>query len=168
MARRRSSRPSYSWTNFGDVQPNVDISTGSGQFGTTGSNVLTPQTLIRARGKIGLSLNPSAVGESLMLLCGLMQIAGDGFLGNDAPELFTNSDDEASWIWQGALYVHSGDEAAVNENRLHAAIDVDTKAMRKLKPGQTIAFVFQTPAALTQDQAGTYDLTYFFHCLIQQ
>ena len=69
------------------------------------------------------------------------------------------------WIWQGALYVNSGAEAAVIPNFLSDSIVVDSKAMRKLKPGQSIAFVHETPSQLVTNQSGTYDITYFFHCL---
>ena len=164
---RRSSRPDYSWGNFGDVETNVDLTTVVGQFGTTAFALNAPQTLIRVRGRVGLILNPVAVGESTMLLAGLLRMNGDAVVAGSAPELFNNSSDDASWLWQGSLYVHSGDEAAVSEEKLHAEVEVDTKAMRKFKPGEVIAFVFQTAAELSQDQAGTYDLTYYFHCLLQ-
>ena len=42
---------------------------------------------------------------------------------------------------------------------------VDSKAMRKLKVNDTLAFVFQTPAELNFDQGGTVDVTWYFHCL---
>ena len=167
MSRRRTSRPDYSWSNFGDVMPDVDLSTGNGQFGTTGSNVTSPQTLIRARGRVALTLNATAVGESTLLVCGLMRMNTDAFVAGTAPELVTNTVDEASWIWQGSLFVTSGEEAAVNQNFLTDSIEVDSKAMRKLKPGDTIAFVFHAAGALSQDQGGTYNLTYYFHCLNQ-
>ena len=167
MAQRRTSRPDYSWSNFGDVESGVDISTATGQFGTTASAVVLPQTLTRTRGRVSMTLNPAAVNETLTLLCGLVVVNSDALSG-DAPEIFTAGDDEASWIWQGSLYVDSGNETAVNENFLSDSVQVDSKAMRKLKPGNLIAFVFHVPAALRNDQGGTYKISYYFHCLNQQ
>ncbi len=169
MANRRTSRPTYQWSNFGDVENNQDLSTATSRFGSSGSAVNTAQTLIRVRGKVGVTLDAAAVNERAMILCGLIAVNGDAFAAGDtaAPEIFTNSDDEASWIWQGALYVDAGSEAAVNENRLSDSIEVDSKAMRKLKPGQVITLVIHTPAELVSDQTGLFDLVYFFHCLNQ-
>ncbi len=166
--QRRTSRPDYSWSNFGDVMEDQDLSSTSGILGTTAQTVLTSQTLIRTRGRVGVTLNATAVDERTMLLMGLVIMNGDAFtVGGTAPEIFTGVDDEASWIWQGSIYLDSGNEAAVNTNQLWGTVEVDNKAMRKLKPGQVIAFVFQTPPALTTDQGGTYDLIYYFHCLNQ-
>ena len=166
MLRGRSGRRTdYSWTNFGDVATGAAINAG-GIFGGTGSVVATPQTLTRVRGKVGVVLDTVAANESIIFLCGLMVASSDGFVAGAAPEIFTNAGDEASWIWQGALFVDSGAEAAVITDNLSASIDVDSKAMRKLKPGQTIAFVHEAPLELAVDQGGTYDVSFFFHCLI--
>jgi len=161
---RTGRRTDYSWSNFGDVSLGQGVG-GSGTFGLVASNVIAPQTLTRVRGQIGVTLDAAAADESAMILCGLMALNTDAFVGGGAPEIFTGGDDEASWIWQGALYVSSGAEAAVVGDQLSDSLAVDSKAMRKLKPGQSIVFVHHSPAELATDQGGTYDLTYFFHCL---
>ncbi len=165
MARRTGRKTDYSWGNFGALQQGIDLSVNQGTFGSTGLVILVPQTITRIRGRVALNLDATAVDERAMILCGLMIVSADGFATGDAPEISTNANDEASWLWTGALYVDSGGEAAVNENRLIDVIDIDTKAMRKVKPGQTLALVFQAAAGLVNDQAGTYDLTYWMHVL---
>ncbi len=170
MARgRRTSRPDFSWANFGDIEAAVDLSVATAQMGTTALEAVVPQTLTRIRGKVALTLNAAGVGESVLMVCGLLIMNKDAFaVGNTAaPELVLNGIDEASWIWQGTLYVDSGDEAAVNTNFLTDSIEVDSKAMRKQKPGQTLVFIWQANGQLVQDMGGVYDLTYFFHCLAQ-
>jgi len=167
VARRRTSRPDYSWTNFADTELDLDLSTSVAQFGTTASTVLTPQTLIRTRGAVGVTLDPAAVNESALIIVGITVVLADHFTQGNPPEIVTNSDDEGSWIWIGSLYVHSGNEAAVNPNRLSDSIEIDAKSMRKLKPGQAIVMVINTPAATVTDQGGTYDLIYYVHCLNQ-
>jgi len=166
MARQRSGRRTdYTWSNFGDVMSGQDLSTGTSVVGVTGSAIGTAETIVRIRGKVGVVLDTGGVDESAMILCGLTIMSDDAFASAVAPELFTNGNDDGSWFWQGALYVNSGAEGAVINEFLSATIEVDTRAMRKVKPHQVIVFVFQSAAQLVSDQAGTYDLTYFFHCL---
>ncbi len=165
MPRRSAGRRTdYFWSNFGDVSLGQGIG-GSGTFGSVAGGVSRPLTITRIRGQIGVTLDTGGAGESALILCGLMVLNGDAFTAGGAPEIFTGSDDEASWVWQGAIYVSSGAEAAVVPDALSAQMVVDSKAMRKVKPGQVLAFVHHSPAELATDQGGTYDLTYFFHCL---
>ncbi len=168
MAQRRTSRPDYSWSNFGDIIAAHDLGVATAIFGVTGSTINQPQTLIRTRGIVSATLNSGGVSEQATILCGLIQVNGDYFASStDAPELLNNSTDEASWIWQGQLYVTSGFGPALESNNVTDRIRVDSKAMRKLKPGQVIVFVMQTPAGLVTDATGTLEVTYFFHCLSQ-
>ena len=99
MAARRGRRTDYQWTNFGDREQSHDVTATGGTLGSTGSVVVQPSTLMRVRGMIGIQLDPSAVDESVMLLCALVKMSADVFVAGVAPEIFTNSDDEASWIW---------------------------------------------------------------------
>ncbi len=167
MGRRRTSRPDYFWGNFGDTLQGLDLGATAAVFGTTGLFKIVPCTLLRVRGRVSVNLDAGGVNERATILCGLIRINADSFTAGGAPEILTNQDDEASWLWQGSLYVDSGGEAAVNENRLIDSIEIDSKAMRKLKPGEGAAFVFHTPAELVVDQAGTFDLSYYFHVLFQ-
>ncbi len=162
---RTGRRTDYQWSNFGDVEAGLDLSTATGRFGTTGLVSLVPHTCMRIRGRVAARLSAGTVDEDAFILVGLVKVATDSFVGGAAPEIFTNSDDEASWIWQGVLYVSSGTEAAVANDGLEDVIDVDSKAMRKFKVNDTLAFVSHTPAELVTDQAGTYDLKYYFHVL---
>ena len=166
MARGRGRRTDYVWANFGDRENAQDLSSVAGIFGSTGFTFTVAGTLTRVRGRIAVTLDPAAVDEHAMILAGLMIVSADGFSAGNAPEIFTGFADEASWVWQGQLYVSSGAEAAIVTDQLSTELVVDTKAMRKVKPGQTLALVFQTPAELVLDQAGTFDLTYFFHLLV--
>ncbi len=170
MARRaRTSRPDYSWSNFGDLEVGNDLGANTGTFGTTASACLTPQTLIRTRGRVAGILDTGGIDEKVMILVGLLKVSSDLFAasGGSAPEIFTNGNDEASWIWQGSLFLTSGAEAAVVDPGLSSSIEVDAKSMRKCKPGESLAFVFHAPAELITDVTGTFDVMYYFHCLNQ-
>ena len=165
MARRTGRRSDYQWGNFGDQEFDQDLSTADAVYGTTGLIVGVASTIMRIRGRIGITLNSPAVAEHCMILCGLMIVTADHFAVGAAPELLTNGNDEASWIWTGSLYVSSGEEAAVTTDQASDTVEVDTKAMRKAKANDLVAFVFQAPAELVQDQAGTFNLTYWMHVL---
>ena len=164
MARRSGRRTDYQWFNVGDFENGIDIGAVAA-FGSTGLAILAPGTITRIRGKIGATLDAGAVDEAVMLLAGLVVLNSDGFAAGAAPELLTTGADEASWIWQGALYLSSGSEAAVVDDSLSAQIEIDTKAMRRVKPGLTLAMVFEVPAALARDQTGTVDVSWYIHCL---
>ena len=165
MARRQGRRTDYQWTNFGDATQGADLGVDA-TFGPTALTINIPGTVTRIRGKIGVVLDTGGVDESAIILCGIMIAPSDVVIAGSTPELFTTGVDEASWIWQGALYVNSGGEAAVITEFLSDSIDVDTKAMRRVKPNEDIVFVHQAPAALANDQAGTYDISYYLHVLL--
>ena len=165
MARRSQGRRSdYVWNGLGDVELSQDVGANAGVLGSAILTPLTPLTVVRIRGRIGCYLDSSAGDESAMIVCGITILSPDAVA---APEPFTSGvADEGSWIWQGALYMHSGvGVAAGNEEAQVDRIDVDTKAMRKMKPLEQLVFVHQASVALVQDQSGTYDLTWYLHIL---
>ncbi len=171
MARPRSTgrRTDYQWFSFGDIENAQDISTNTAFFAGSQVNFGIPGTVMRVRGRVGLVLDAGAVNEGGILLCAL-GIFSTEFVATgaaNAPEIFGDgASDEASWLWQGSLFVTSGGESAVNTNGLNASIEIDSKAMRKIKPGQTLAMVYHLPAELWIDQTGTVDIFGYVHALI--
>ena len=167
MRHGRSGRKTdYQWFNIGDIEGGQNLGTAQGVFGTTSFTFSTPGTLTRIRGRVGVVLDAGGVDESAMILAGLCVIQNDQFASGAAPEIFNNTVDDQRWIWQGALYVNSGAEAAVVTEFLSDHIEIDTKAMKRVRPNETLAFVFQSPGELVVDQTGTFDITYFIHALI--
>jgi len=163
--RRSGRRTDYQWFNFGDVELAQGVG-GNGTFGTQSSLAGDPGTIVRTRGIVGVTLDTAAVDESAIILFGLYILNSDAFVAGSAPELFSaGAADDASWLWQGQLYVSSGAEAAVITDNLVATVEIDSKAMRKLKANQAVVFAFQSPAALATDQGGTFDLSYYVHFL---
>jgi len=166
MARRPGRKVDYTWLNFGAQVLGRDLGSGEGFYGSTGLSVGITGTVMRVRGKVAVTLDAGAADEKAMILVGLQIVNADTFAAGTAPEISTDSSDEASWLWQGELYVSSGAEAAVvAASQLVDIIDVDSKAMRKLKANDVIALVGQSPAILVSDQGGTWDLSYFVHVL---
>jgi len=162
--RGRGRRTDYSWLNFGDDELIQDLGTGAGIFGSTGLVIERGSTLMRVRGRIGITLDTGGVGEHAMILAGLLLVNADTFAAGAAPELFGNQQDDASWLWQGQLY--AGEATVGLETFVGTSLEVDSKAMRKVKSDQTLALVHQAPPGLVDDKTGTYDLTWFIHVLV--
>ncbi len=162
--RGRGRRPDYDWRHFGDVQNSNDISVASATLGSTTFAFTQSQTLVRCRGRVGAYLDGTAADESIMILCGLTILSPDAVA---APELFkSDGQDDGSWIWQGSIYLHSGVAVTAGaEEGQFGSLELDSKAMRKVKVGEQLAFVFQTPAELVTDQGGTFDLIWHVHHL---
>ncbi len=165
MARRSGRRTDYSWSNFGDVTLGVDIGVARQQVVGL-ATVASPQTLTRIRGLIGATLDTAAVDEHGLLLLGLTIMTADAFAADAPPEIGNNSNDEASWIWQGAIYLSSGAEAAIVPDQLSGSVAIDTKAMRKVKPLDVCVLVMHAPADLWLDQGGTIDVHSYMHTLL--
>ncbi len=168
MARRSSGRRTdYEWGNFGDSIVALD-QLASGTIGPIFASFSVAGTLVRIRGKVGATLNTAAVGEHVMLLLGLTVISNDAAAAGVVPEILNdvNAIDDGNWVWQGAIYLSSGDEGAVVSDMLMGSIDIDTKAMRRFKASDALVFVAQAPPLLGVDQGGTIDLSYYIHNLI--
>ena len=168
MARRGSGRRTdYTWGHIGDLEEAHDLTSGEAQLGGTSFAFNESQTVTRVRGKVAVELDAGAVSEHALVLFGLQIMSKDAFSSAAASELFVaDGADEGSWLWQGQLWVSAGDEGTVNQNFLSAQMEIDTKAMRKVKINEVLAFVFQTPAALTLDATGTINIAWYLHILV--
>ena len=166
MARRTSGRRTdYTWFEVGDVGL-ANALGGAGVLGGSGIVFAAAQTVTRIRGKVSVTLDTAGVDEEVMVACGITVMALDAFTAGVPPDFaYDGNVSEGNWIWTGLLYVTSGAEAAVVPDGLSASIDVDTKAMRRVKANEVLAFVHSAPGALVTSQGGTYDITYAFRML---
>ncbi len=168
MARTHRSggrRTDYTWAHFGDLELSQDLGVSTAVLGATEFIFGETQTLMRFRGRVGVYLDAGGADERVMILCGLTVLNGDN---TNAPEIFNTGvvNDEASWIWQGSFWLHSGAGVlAPEEFGQFGSIEIDSKAMRKVKANEKLVFVFQAPADLVSDQTGTFDLGWQVHFL---
>ena len=166
--RARGRRSDYQWGNFGDQELAQDITTGTG-FRSATTLPMNVGTIVRVRGMVAVQADFAAIDENAMLLCGLrlgnIEVsAAAGATGS--PELFTGQDDAADWIWQGALYVSSGSLVLGDDSGSWVdRIQIDSKAMRRTKVGQTLEMGFEIPAQLNVDAGGTLDITWYARVL---
>jgi len=144
MARRSTGRKTdFTWQGLFPV----GNSTASGAaFVQLVVTTTTPATLYRSRGEIIGSIDGPADGNKLGLSFGLIvateeQVAvGATALPNPAVDL------DAEWIWHGFILLLS--QAIVSTDyRLHSGkLQVDSKAMRRMKQGQSVVLVGQNTA----------------------
>ncbi len=169
MAHRGRSRGmDMDWHALGDVENGQDLAQPA-SLGTTAFLFASAGTLLRFRGKVGVILDTSAVGESAIIMCGLCVLPEDAVAAGAAPDFQADSGhDQIRWVWQGSLYVNSGAEAAIVTDALSAEVEIDSKSMIRVKPTHSLVFVHQAPAELVADQGGTYDIGWYVHVLTGQ
>jgi len=114
----------------------LDLAEGSVALGSLGLLTLESLTLLRLRGEVFLELDAAAVNERVILAMGIVSVSENAFgVGGVTSVPSPVTDVSEDWIWYGIGSVSSGEEAAINQNSLYQRIMVDSKAMRKLKPG---------------------------------
>ncbi len=172
MARHRggrSNRLELDWHAFGASAVGQDLAGVNASMGSVQFEFASVGTIMRLRGLVGVTLDTGGVSESAIIMCGVCIMSQDAVVVAAPPDFQTDTThDQTRWLWQGSLYLSSAAEAAVATDRLTASIEIDSKAMRRVKPLEELVFVHQSPAGLVVDQTGTYDLTYYIHVLTGQ
>ncbi len=165
--RSRGRRTDYSWAGVGDIIAALDIGAVASFMGNS-SQFTGAGTIMRVRGLVGATLNAGAVSESGIVLCGLVVVSNDAKVAGAAPEFTVSGADaeEGHWLWTGSIYLSSGLEAAIVNDQLSSTVEVDSKAMRRVKPNDVLAMVVEAPSALWTDQAGTISITARWRLLI--
>ncbi len=161
MARvrgRAGRAPDYEWLAMGSKISAIDLATGTTGLGGNALAVSGPGTLVRFRGHIFAQLDAGGVDERALIACGFILVSNEAFAAGIAsvPKPFTDAD--ADWVWYGFLSISSGAEAGVVGDSLFDRLPVDSKAMRKVKPSQSLVFVVEV--ASSQDATGTFDVMY--------
>ncbi len=148
----------FEWFNMADSLSNLDNAEGSVIVGPTGLLASTALTIFRARGKILGILDTGAVDERVIVEIGLAVVGAPAFTAGVASLPTPVTEDQYPFFWRGQLAMSSGAEAAVITDGLFDRVEIDSKAMRKMKPDEAIVLVFEV--AGSSDQAGTTDYVY--------
>ena len=115
-------------------------STGSlDALGVSASGV----TLIRSRGRCVLNMDAGAAADVLIAGVGLGIFSSDAFTAGAASLPGPLTDADYNWVWivtapMGVALSGTQGPENITEN---LNIEIDSKAMRKLKPNQTMGFV---------------------------
>jgi len=100
-------------------------------------------TLIRSRGTAIVHFDPTSIGDLMMVGLGLGVYSSDAFAVGSTAMPGPLSDADYDWIWHqvftfGPAFSATEDGNDIGENLV---IEVDSKAMRKIKPNQAIGWI---------------------------
>ncbi len=148
MARSRFVRPGKTidykaWLSMPSVVLGL---TGDGTSVGTALSFVGPGTILRSRGRIQASLNPSgkSVDDHVKIGLGLGIVSTDVFTvgGTSMPD--PSGEPEYPWLWWDEFHLRAQSTTGIEVfGSSVKEIMLDTKAMRKVKPGQSLATVIQ-------------------------
>ncbi len=123
-------------------------SAGGKTLGTTSLTVAEQQTIVRIRGIADVFLTAATVaGDGFLGAMGIALVNSDAFAAGIAsipgPQSDANWD---AWIWHSFFSIHqlTATEAdGSNASAAHQRIEVDSKAMRKWDPADTLVLMFE-------------------------
>ena len=101
-------------------------------------------TIVRLRGTYTVHMDTGAIGDGQLVGLGLAVVSEDAFTVGGAGSMPSPIDDAGfPFIWhrlfmlQASTATESDDSFTANERG-----EIDSKAMRKMKPGQVLAFIW--------------------------
>ncbi len=105
-----------------------------------------PATILRVRGYVTAAFDETKqVGDTMRIIFGLGIVSSDAFTLGATALPNPGGQAEYPWLWWGGgnleAFVAAGEEAF---GTTAFRLEVDSKAMRKVKPGQTLAWIVET------------------------
>ena len=142
--RTRSTRQ-FVWSNI--ISSLITTSLGTGKAVGTSIGVASGGgvTLIRTRGNLSLHLDPTAIGDATQVGVGLGLYTSDAFAAGAASMPGPLTEVDYDWIFHTVLVLGPSFTATEDgTNILHNLwVEVDSKAMRKLKPNQVLGWIVE-------------------------
>ncbi len=164
MPRGRSGRRAdYDWQGQVTSEEGIDLAIGTlaigdnrvVDFGAAG-------TVMRIHGSVLFTLDAGAIAERVTLAYGIIKTSAVQNVASEVPRPFTDIED--NWVLHGFTHLTSSSGAAIDENWSSALIQVDSKAMRKVKATESLTFVVEVADSV--DQTGTFDFAAAFRVLL--
>ncbi len=118
-----------------------------------------PATILRCRGGILARLDATKqVGDLMKVTTAIGIVSSDAFAAGAGSVPDPASEPEYPWLWWNSFTLSSQIAAGTDDFGLSVrAVEVDTKAMRKIKPGESLLWVMQSSAS-----AGSLATSIFF------
>ncbi len=157
MPRGRSGgrRADYEWTGTSGRVDAIDIGTGTAAFVSV-ATFNGPATMMRCRGEVFFQLDPAAADERAQIAVGLIVATDAAVAAGIAALPQPIAVPEAEWSWYGYATISSlAETAVVAGSNLWARLEVDSKAMRKVKANEQLVMVCEVGTVL--DQGGSFD-----------
>ena len=146
VARGRSGAVhNKEWTAACIVTTSLDIAVGA----VVAFSMFTAdeaETILRTRGSISAHFDPTAVNESVTLAVGLGIVTARAVAAGAASLPRPATEGSFPWLWHGWLMTDSFGLAVTDQSASPAWVDrleVDSKAMRKVKETEVMALVFE-------------------------
>ena len=154
MARRAAvrTRPGRTidfkqWT----LIPSITLTGGTAATNLGGGlEFAVPATVLRCRCRIGAYFDASMqAGDVMGIALGLGIVSSDAFDAGAASVPDPNVEAEYPWLWWGMTMLGSEITLGHEEYGQHSQVfEVDTKAMRKVKPRETLCWILQRTLAV--------------------
>jgi len=118
-----------------------------------GLGFLAPQTILRCRGEVSIQFDETAqAGDRAAITFGLGIVSSDAFAAGAGSVPDPGGEPEYPWLWWGSIEIEAIIAASAwtggyGWGPSAGRLEVDTKAMRKVKPGETLCWVAQTTLA---------------------
>jgi len=131
----------------------------TGGLGALGVSSGGGVTLMRTRGHGVVRMDPGAISDSGILGCALGVFSSDAFTAGSASLPGPITDIDYDWLWHSLFSFGPVITATDTENSIltNVQVELDSKAMRILKPSQTLGFMFE---ALNVAGSPTYDFAF--------
>ncbi len=103
----------------------------------------SPATILRCRGYVQGYLDPTKqVGDTMALGFAIGIVSTDARGAGVLPDPF--EEPEYPWLWHGTMFLRAEIAAGAEAWGLSAQrLEVDTKAMRRIKPGQSLVYAIE-------------------------
>ena len=150
MARRVGKKIDFKqWVAIPSIA--LDINTVTTTLGASIAFAV-PLTILRIRGEVVINMDGAADNASNQVTVGLGIISSDAFAAGagSVPEPATESEYPWMYWYSTPLRVADFSAIATEASQIAAAsrLVVDSKAMRKVKPGESLVWVIETSAAI--------------------
>ncbi len=156
---RRSGRPvDLSWIGTCGGATSVDLAADTAMTPQSLGVATGSFTVMRLRGHIYVQLDSGAVDERALLAFGIMPVSDDAFAAGAASMPSPSADLDASWMWHAFASVSSGAFSSEQPQAGFMRIEIDGKAMRRLKSNETLALLGAVCTVV--DATGTWDLLF--------
>ena len=147
-ARRSSGFPArprrvYEWSGIARTKVN-DLSGNQSQGAVTiGLAALQPSTIVRIRGSYAVHMDPGAIADGHIVGLGIAIVSTDAFTAGSASMPSPLDDPGYPFIWHRLFNLQTS-TATESDNSIVAnmAGEIDSKAMRKIKVGEVIGFIW--------------------------
>ena len=153
MARtNRGRRNDYEWVGNSST---LQLTVNSQGVSDVSGPIPRASTLMRCRGEVLGVMDGPTTNDVIGVACGLIVITEEQLSVGATAIPNSDADFDAEWIWFGFLLLSNIGGGVEGEQ--HARIPLDTKAMRRMKETQSVAFV-ATNGAITG--TGAIDVTF--------